>query len=106
MNRKELLDCPLRDWDGDIKHAVGVYIIPTKKKHESGCAIMSFVALTKDGKRVRFGGRCDDVSLKGSNFRIDCDFQTKLVHIWNRNPFSITHDLSSIDFIEEVIKYE
>lgn len=106
MNRKELLDCPLRDWDGDIKHAVGVYIIPTKKKHESGYAIMSFVAEIEGGKRIRFGGCCDDVSLNGNNFRIDCDFKTKLVHIWNRHRFTITHDLSSIDFIEEGIKYE
>lgn len=86
MNRKELLDCPMRDWDGDINHATGVYIIPTR--------------------RIRFVGCCDDVSLKGANFRIDCNFQTKLVHIWNRHLFTITHDLSSIDFIEEGIKYE
>lgn len=106
MNRKKLLDCPVRDRGDDIKHAVGVYIIPTRMKHDSGYAIMSFVAEIEGGERIRFGGCCDDVRLKGGNFRIDCDFQTKLVHIWNRHWFTITRDFSSIDFIEEGTKYE
>ena len=32
---------------------------------------------------------------------MDCDFETKLPHIWNRFGFTITHDLSSISFVEE-----
>ena len=100
--RSELLSVPARDWDGDIRHAIGVYIIPSRRKHDSGYAIMDFVAVIKGGQMIRFGGCCDDVSLRGQNFRIDCEYGSKLVHVWNRFPFTITRDLSSIDFIEEV----
>lgn len=51
---------------------------------------------------IRFGGGCDDVRLKGKHFRIDCEYPSRIIHIWNdTTSFSISHDLSSIDFEEE-----
>lgn len=101
MNREQLLQCPKREWDKHIEHAIGVYVIPTRKKHDSGYAIMEFVAETDSGEKIRFGGCCDDVSFEGEHFRMDCDFESKLIHIWNRYKFTITDDVSSISFVEE-----
>lgn len=100
MTRKELLSSPVRKWDEELKGVRGVFVIPSKRKHDSGWACMDFVAETPSGL-VRFGGCCDDVSFEGNHFRMDCDFETKLPHIWNRFGFTITHDLSSISFVEE-----
>ena len=50
-----------------------------------------------------FGGGCDDVRLNGNHFRIDCEYPSRIIRIWNdRTSFSISHDLSSIDFVEEL----
>lgn len=101
MNRKELLSAPKRKWDEYLHGVQGVYVIPSMRKHESGWACMDFVAST--GKEfIRFGGSCDDVSFCGTHFRMDCDFKSKLIHIWNsKGTFSISEDISSINFIEE-----
>lgn len=99
MTRKELLAAPKRDPNKKIV-ATGVYVIPTNKKHDSGYRCMSFVAETEDGL-IQFGGCCDDVSFEGEHFSMDCDFKTKLLHVWNRNKFEVIGvDFSSIRFIE------
>jgi hypothetical protein len=102
MKRKELLSLVKRKWD-DILHGVkGVYVIPSRRKHDSGWACMDFVAVMSDGTMIRFGGSCDDVSFRGNCFRMDCDYESKCLHIWNcRNTFSISADISSINFIEQ-----
>ncbi len=103
--RKELLSVPKRKWD-DVIHGVdAVYIIPSGRKHESGYACMDFVA-SFDGNKgkpmVRFGGVCDDIRLNGNHFRIDCEYPSRIIRIWNdRTSFSITPDLSSINLMEE-----
>lgn len=102
INRKQLFEIPRRKWDEEIHGVVGVYIIPSQRKHDSGFACMDFVAQTGNGDLIRFGGGCDDVRLDGNGFRIDCEYQSRIIHIWNsKKRFYITHDLSSIDFVEE-----
>lgn len=103
MKREELIKAPQRKWNEELHGVSGVYVIPSRRKHDSGWACMDFVAQTKDGF-VRFGGGCDDVSFEGKHFRMDCDFESKLIHVWNKNKFTISHDLSSIEFIEEITK--
>jgi len=103
--RELLLSVPKRKWD-DVIHGVdAVYIIPSRRKHDSGYACMDFVAAFNGNKKrpkVRFGGGCDDVRLNGNHFRIDCEYPSRIIRIWNdRTSFYITHDLSSIDFVEE-----
>lgn len=103
--REELLSVPKRKWD-DVIHGVdAVYIIPSRRKHDSGYACMDFVASFNGNKgkpMVRFGGGCDDVRLKGSHFRMDCEYPSRIIRIWNDSrSFYITHDISSIDFVEE-----
>lgn len=97
-SRNYLLQVPKRKWNSPLK-ARGVYVIPSGRKHDSGWCCMDFVAETEDGL-VGFGGGCDDVSFKGEHFRMDCTFPSRIIHIWNRRGFTITTDLSSIDFIE------
>lgn len=103
MNKKELLAIPHRKWDEKLHGVRGVYVIPSGRKHDSGWACMDFVARFDDGRpMVRFGGGCDDVSFRGNGFAMDCTYPHRIVHIWNRgHTFTISHDLSSIDFIEE-----
>lgn len=100
MTRKELLSVKKRKWNEILHNVSGVYVIPSRRKHDSGYACMDFVAETPEGL-VGFGGMCDDVSFEGLHFRMDCDFETKIIHIWNRNKFSISDDVSSITFAEE-----
>ena len=102
MTRRELLALPKREWD-EILHGVsGVYVIPTRRKHESGWCCMDFVAQFKDGRpMVGFGGGCDDVMFSGNNFRMDCDYPSGIIHIWSLKTFSISCDLSSINFTED-----
>lgn len=102
MNRKKLLSIPKRKWDEILNGVSGVYVIPSRRKHDSGWACMDFVAEFSDDKpMVRFGGGCDDVRFVGENFRMDCTYPHGIIHIWRWGRFSITHDVSSIDFRAE-----
>lgn len=99
MNRKELLAVPKRKWDEALV-ATSVYVIPSGRKHESGYAQMDFVAVTEDGEKVGFGGVCDDVAFEGNHFKMDCLHPSRIIRIWNREPFIVSKGISSIDFIE------
>lgn len=94
-----MLKIPARKWDDELHGITSVYVIPSDDVHDSGYACMNFVAETDTGA-VRFGGGCDVVRFNGNNFRLDCIPGTKLIHIWNRNEFSISPDISSIEFTE------
>lgn len=104
VKRKELLEVPKRDWKQILHGVSGVYVIPSGRKHESGYACMDFVAtFQKKKEKVRFGGGCDDVSFMGTHFRMDCDWPSRIIHIWNSHgTFSVSTDISSIDFVEEI----
>jgi len=80
----------------------GVYIIPLHRKHDSGWACMDFVAELADGSKIGFSGWCDDLLLEGRYFRIDCDYESKCLHIWNDKRFAISWDMSSIRLIENI----
>lgn len=103
MTRKELLAIPKREWNEVLCDVDGVWVIPNRRKHESGWECMDFVASFKDKDKepVRFGGYCDDVRLRGGGFIMDCDYPSGIIHIWNYYPFTVTPDASSIEFIEE-----
>ena len=103
--REELLSIPRRKWDEELHGVDAVYFIPSRRKHDSGYACMDFVALVDrdhGNRAVRFGGVCDDISLKGNHFRIDCEYPSRIIRIWNdRTSFSVSCDISSIEFVEE-----
>ena len=104
--REELLAVPRRKWDEVLYGVDVVYIIPSRRKHDSGYACMDLVASFNSNKKksmVRFGGGCDDVRLHGNHFRMDCEYPSRIIRIWNdRTSFYITSDLSSINFVEEL----
>ena len=103
MTKKEFLSIGKRPWDEKLTGVRGVYVLPSRRKHESGWACMDFVAEFMDDRRpmIRFGGGCDDVSFVGAHFNMDCTYPRGIIHIWNRRSFTISCDLSSIHFTEE-----
>ena len=102
MTKKELLASPRRPWDERLTGVCGVYVLPSRRKHESGWTCMDFVAEFRDDRpMVRFGGGCDDVSFVGAHFNMDCTYPHGIIHIWSRRSFAISCDLSSIHFMEE-----
>lgn len=103
MNRKQFMSIPKRDWKEELHGVTGVLVMPSRRKHDSGWACMDFVASIENGKKlIGFGGPCDDVSFYGYHFRMDCDFESKLIHIWNsKGPFTVSSGISSINFEEE-----
>lgn len=100
MNRKELLNTPKRKWDEELKNVFAVFVIPSRRKHDSGWACMDFVAVFSDNSCIRFGGGCDDVSFMGEHFQMDCVHPNGILRIHNSRGFSVSPDVSSIMFIE------
>ena len=101
MTRKELLAIPKRKWEEEIE-AKEVWIIPSGRKHDSGYACMDFVAKDLSGNLIGFGGICDILDFNGRNFQMDCEYPSRILHIWNKHPFIISApDISSIYLIEK-----
>ena len=108
MTRKEMLNLPYHDltFDGELENVSGVYIIPSGRKHESGWTMMNLIATFYGGKQpVLFAQVCDDISLEGEHFRIDCSYPHRIIHIWNsrswKKGFRIEQGISSISFVED-----
>ena len=97
--KKELLAVDKRKWDEELTDIHLVYIIPSARKHDSGYNCMDCVAVNGEHKRIRFGGGCDDLKINGNHFSIDCE--DGILRIWNRIPFTVSHDTSSIDLTEQ-----
>ena len=98
MTRKELLSVPAREWNEELHGVNSVWLIPSGRKHESGWACMDFVASWQypENKLVRFGGACDSLELAGDHFVIDCDWPSRIIHIWSQYPFTVEGGISSI----------
>lgn len=86
IDRKTLLSCKEYSIskDGNLTGVSGVYVIPSGRKHESGYTAMDLIATFYDGREpVHFSSFTDDVSFCGTGFRMDCDWPTRIIHIWN-----------------------
>lgn len=105
MTRKELLSVSKRNWNENIYNAGCVYIIPSGRKHDSGYTCMDMVAAIRGEEgMIGFGECCDDIQLVGDGFRIDCEYPSRIIRIWNcrgNGTFSISHDSSSIQFVQD-----
>ena len=88
-------------WDFPIMDVHTVWILPTRRKHESGYAIMHMLIHLKDGRYIKEEGHCDVIDLEGSNFRIDCEYPGKILRIFNHYGFDIGDRLSTVSFIEK-----
>lgn len=86
IDRKTLLSCKeySTSIDGKLTGVAGVYVIPSRRKHESGWTMMNLIATFYDGREpVHFSSFTDDVSFDGTGFRMDCDWPSGIIHIWN-----------------------
>ena len=64
MTRKELEAVPHRKWDDNIGEFVSLIILPTRYKHDSGFACMSFIAVDENDEPIgRIGGGSDVIHL-------------------------------------------
>ena len=62
INRKTLLSCKeyIISKDGKLTGVAGVYVIPSRRKHESGWAAMDLIATFYDGREpVHFSSFTD-----------------------------------------------
>lgn len=107
ISRKTLLGCKEHSIvrDGILHGVAGVYVIPSGRKHESGWACMDLVATFYDEREpVHFSSFTDDIGFEGDGFRIDCDYPSRIIHIWNSrergNGFSI-RGCSSMTFTQK-----
>ena len=111
--RQELLSVPHRKWDAVLHNVGAVYIIPSRRKHESGYMCMDFVACEIDKRghisnnKIRFGGGCDVVNIEGiesRSFNIDC-IEGGIIRIFSHGvPFGVSEDVSSVRFTSEIYK--
>lgn len=98
-----------REWSHVLKGARGAFLIPNDNEHDSGYGCFDIIAYgyfglgnsgTNELQYVLCGGFTDDIAFKGDHFRTDICFPSKIIRVWNHYEFSISGDLSSIDFTE------
>lgn len=104
MTRKEILALPARERKicEVLKGAISAYIIPNRKKHDSGWMCMTIIVTFRDGRdAVLFETYTDDIAFYGEHFRMDCDYPSGVIRVWNNKyTFSVCGN-SSVDFDEE-----
>ena len=101
-NRQDLLSKPYFNVGLDVlKRVSSVYIIPNRRKHDSGYNCMDMVATLEDGTQYRIAGSCDDIAFYGKHFRVDCEYPSRIIHVWNSYGSFKVYGNSSINFEEE-----
>jgi hypothetical protein len=88
MTRKEFEKLPFKKDDENIGEFDSLIILPTKRKHDSGFAVMDFVAVREEIPICRLSG-CSDVLVlnninKNDDWSIDCLFKSKLFRLFNK----------------------
>ena len=107
ISRKELMSLPMRAWD-EVSEYESLLILSTRRKHDSGWAVMAVIGC-RDGKPVEIAvSCCDDIEWKFGpmemcgpysygQMRMDCAFRSGALHAWTRKgKFRVGHALSSI----------
>lgn len=109
-SRKELLGLPVREWNTDSEYD-SVLLLSTRKKHDSGWAIMAIIGV-RDGQPVEIACCCcDDIEWKFppaqtvangtlliGQIRMDCAFRSGALHAWKRGAkFRVGTALSSTE---------
>lgn len=108
INRKNLLAQKQRAWDKNSTYDK-IYIVPTRRKHDSGYMVMAIVGVTQLKTKIRYeiAGYCDDICWKfqGLNsldlewaVRTDCEYPSGIIRFWsNYCKFEVGCSLSSTD---------
>jgi hypothetical protein len=109
-SRDELMALPVRDW---LKYSEydSVLLLSTRRKHESGWAMIAIIGV-REGVPVEIAASCcDDIEWKfppmqgGTRFpvgqmRMDCALRSGAIHVWTRvsgrSVFRVGEALSSV----------
>jgi hypothetical protein len=104
MTRKDFKELPLRKWDEDIGEFDQLIILPTRKKHDSGYAVMDFVAVRDQEPICRLSGCSDVLHIDGiwtdrprSGWSIDCLLPSRLLRLF-RHRSKLTAGLALSSF--------
>lgn len=87
-------------WDEKIRGIKGVYIMPTRRKHSSGYAVMRLLFVLKDETMIKSDDCCDVVDIRGCNFKIDCMYPSGILHLFTWREAACDYRLSSVDLYE------
>lgn len=99
-SRTGLLKAPVRDWQTHSTYKE-IFVIPTRKRHDSGWMLMAIVGKKDDGSYER-AAWCDDIcwhtetTHKEYAMRTDCTYPGGILHFWNAT-FTVGSSLSSTD---------
>lgn len=103
--RAELLAAPDREgWEGPTTYK-SIYLVPSKKKHDSGWHLIRIVGVKADGA-LEGAAWCDDICWKHEQppraddytMRIDMTYPGGIVHCWDwHRKFIVGASLSSTD---------
>ena len=109
-SKKDLMGLPDRDWQDDSRIYDSLLLLSTRKKHDSGWAIMAIIGV-KDGAPIEIACQCaDDIDWKLPSMphtyigqmRTDCCLKSGAIHFWfNKGKFRVGTALSSTDIYLE-----
>ena len=91
---KELMALPVRRWDEE-KEYESLLLISTRKKHDSGWAVMAIIGVRNGQPEEIAAACCDDIEWKLppmntggvsqwdiGQFRTDCALRSGALHVW------------------------
>lgn len=107
-SHKELMALPVRKWD-DEKEYDSLLLLSTRKKHDSGWAVIAIIGVRDHRPEEIACACCDDIEWKlpamttfgngrwtTGQFRTDCAFRSGALHAWQRGArFKVGAALSS-----------
>jgi len=99
MKVSELLKLPKRAWGKKGVYS-SIMVINTKRKHDSGWALMAIIGLNKNQKPIEIAAYCDDIcwNLNNLSFKNDMFYPSGIIHFWsNTAEFKVGLSLSSTD---------
>lgn len=74
---------PMRKFD-EIICTREIYILPTRRKHDSGYACMEFIAEKPNGELVKIGGYADEAVFENRwKFTIDCLYPSRIIRLFS-----------------------
>lgn len=91
IKKKELLSLPRRTWDIETEYDF-VFIVPTGKKHDSGCSLIAIVGYNIETKSAEIAAICDDICWRfpighpyenrGPWIRTDVYYPSNIIRMW------------------------
>lgn len=99
MSYKELMALPHRQWSIPTDYK-SILVVNTRKKHDSGYAIMSIIGLDVSGEPIEIAATCDDIMWKNNlSLRSDCSVKSGAIRFWAQDGirFKVGYSQSSTE---------